>query len=530
MIKIFKGSYIYIERDQFSRDQILKSYKSPKKYEAVKFVIKEKNHISSVQEYKDILLKREFSNNLIEDSEQTFEEARKYFQSIENLYTGCCVGVISKEGNLNYILEYFENTRFIEPERQPHFYAFNQYNYAIDIKDKGIRRFLESSDCFVFESMEEYTVHIAKLLLQLNKIEKKYKLYSLDVNVKKLFSTDEIAYITDLKIPEKETTYIMVISDRYAMTPYKQTEKRSCYKSLEIMTLFYGKQVTAALKPKTQKQFVILQDEYINNGLVDLMKHNMTDYILEEYKGNIPIINAVKNVTYTNLSGENAWNYYLQPMNEYTLDEAYASNNYVIVSRELRTMAWEQEAEYAYIFRQRLDRLEQVKRIQWKKEILEYCKSELPAAFLENKRILGVMARGTDLLNADALGSRWNSGVEKVIELTKKELQKEHYDFIYLATEDLSNYRKFQKEFGTMLIASEQERFDSEADQTCINQWIATLPRANGGFEYGLDYLVVIYCLSQCESLISSMESGAYLAATAMNQGKYKKIIIATRL
>lgn len=124
MIRLFKGNCVYIDRKTFNRNQIIEKYRSPKMHQETKFIITYKNRVITVFDYRDILLKRNYRNNIRMHSGNIFEEATIYFQSLEYLYTGSCMGVIKPDGSLDYIVEYWNNTRFIEPDRQKHFYSF----------------------------------------------------------------------------------------------------------------------------------------------------------------------------------------------------------------------------------------------------------------------------------------------------------------------------------------------------------------------------------------------------------------------
>lgn len=299
------------------------------------------------------------------------------------------------------------------------------------------------------------------------------------------------------------------------------------------MTLLYKNVIITQQNPQTRQPFMIYNNPFSLSGMVDIMRFNIPYVLIAKRKGYIPVIDITDNITYSNGQGENVWDYYFDTVDQYSVDQAYASNNYVIYSKSgygaLMQQKWECE-QYGVNY----NLYEEIGNLRWKQEIVNYCESEVPLEFRQNKKILGVISRGTDF-NRSAVIARdgrppagnWNAGVEQLIEATKIWIETEHYDYIYLATEDYHNYSEYVKAFGDKVIATKQERIDLVTNSQYENEpYLARIPKVKSGFEYGLDYLVVLTCLAKCDALMASSGCGAFIAAVGLNKSQYRNVTI----
>ncbi len=135
--------------------------------------------------------------------------------------------------------------------------------------------------------------------------------------------------------------------------------------------------------------------------------------------------------------------------------------------------------------------------------------------FYQSNRVLGVLCRGTDYLNAPHLHPI-QPEPQRVIQDARK-LMKEHaLDKIFLATEDKSIYNLFQREFEHDLITVNCIRYDGKEEITQRNN-----RRKNDKYIQGLDYVTTIYLLARCTGLLCGNTNGA-LAACIINAGKYE--------
>ena len=131
---------------------------------------------------------------------------------------------------------------------------------------------------------------------------------------------------------------------------------------------------------------------------------------------------------------------------------------------------------------------------------------------LENRysgrRILGVLARGTDYVKLKPHDHPVQPLPEDIIVKTDEVMRTEKFDAVYLATEDKSILAKFQAAFGDKLLQAECEYIDyDESSEKWITEY--SLDRNNDKYLRGLEYLVSILFLSRCRGFIASMTSGS---------------------
>lgn len=529
LIRIWTGTIIPIQENSFDRKKILEKYKAFEINRTVKFVIRNGGRTVGILDYRDILLKRTIRNNMIPKSPMVFEEAAKYFHTIETLYSGSALGVMSSTGSLEFILEYFDNNNFIERRSQHYYKWFYDQSSKYCYDTKQFENLFYQNPVVVFQAAEEYTIHLATLLLSQRQRLSNLKVYFLDKRARYFFSNGEITILSSCdQIPEN-TKYLMIVTGKDAKRQYASNPNRKTYQSVEIMVILYATVAAQQQNPHSDKSFMIYNDPFTLSGMVDIMRFNVPNILLAKDKGNIPVISITDNITYTDGQGENVWEYYFENMDGYTVDQAYASGKYSLYSRNSTHMLIHQvrECNNRGIY---YDLSDEIGKIKWKPEIARYCESEVPKEFTWNKKILGVIARGTDYNRMGIIARdkternvKVNSGVAQLIEATKKKLETEHYDYIYLATEDYYNYSEYVKAFGDKVIATNQERIDLVKNKQYASEpYIARIPKVKSGFEYGLDYLVVLTCLAKCDALLSSMYCGAYIAAVGLNKHQYK--------
>ncbi|MBD5468178.1 MAG: hypothetical protein HDR21_08535 [Lachnospiraceae bacterium] len=135
--------------------------------------------------------------------------------------------------------------------------------------------------------------------------------------------------------------------------------------------------------------------------------------------------------------------------------------------------------------------------------------------FHKSDRVLGVLCRGTDYLNAPPLHPI-QPEPQMVISDAKKLMKEKALDKIYLATEDAAIYDLFRQEFGQNLIAVDCVRYVGKEEITTRKN-----RRKNDKYIQGLDYITTIYLLARCTGILCGNTNGA-VAAYIINGGKYE--------
>ena len=135
--------------------------------------------------------------------------------------------------------------------------------------------------------------------------------------------------------------------------------------------------------------------------------------------------------------------------------------------------------------------------------------------FKKKNNILGVLARGTDVITLKPEDVPIPPTAEVMIEDVKKLDNENNYDYIFLVTEDEIIRNKFIKQFGDKLKYLEPENkieYHYKVNETlCSNKNVQ-------GFKYQKFYLINIIILSKCIDIISAQTYGA-AAAFILSEG-----------
>jgi len=136
-----------------------------------------------------------------------------------------------------------------------------------------------------------------------------------------------------------------------------------------------------------------------------------------------------------------------------------------------------------------------------------------------NKKVVGVLVRGTDYVNLHPYGHAIQPDVETIIRKIKESLQEwDDYEAIYLCTEVQEVVTRFQEEFGNRLFIYPQKRFqENYAEYLCVCKF----DRENDEYYRGEDYWVALRVLSKCDSLIAGNCGGTQIAIK-LNDNKYE--------
>ncbi|MBR5422321.1 MAG: hypothetical protein IK115_14370 [Lachnospiraceae bacterium] len=126
------------------------------------------------------------------------------------------------------------------------------------------------------------------------------------------------------------------------------------------------------------------------------------------------------------------------------------------------------------------------------------------SAFSERKKWLGVLARGTDMLNM-GVGHAVQPEFPLLAEKIEEVYEKYGCDGIFLATEDEQILKGMKKQFGDRLFFLEQRRFEGKQDKILGKRE----DYRNGAIEMNRSYLAATYFLSRCACLITSDTGGA---------------------
>ena len=248
------------------------------------------------------------------------------------------------------------------------------------------------------------------------------------------------------------------------------------------------------------------------------------------YKKGYELLIDMKNY-YTSYAGEkygkvNIWEEYFMQPSKYSLDEAYESEDVIIGNitvEEMNSFSWKEAYKKwidNYIF---LGKMHGEKFIH-SLTLRERINREITRIKLEEKRILGVIARGTDYVVLKPQQHPIPCPCDRYIRCIKSYMRYNDYKYIYLATEDLDVFNYFVKEFDKeTLLFSDQKRISLNEHKLLMD---IKLYEEDDGYMRGMDYNLVVAMLAKCDALIANCLCGAVGGALMLNRGKYSHIEI----
>lgn len=259
------------------------------------------------------------------------------------------------------------------------------------------------------------------------------------------------------------------------------------------------------------KIIYIITLEAENVGLMSYVSLIMghIDYAIK--KGYYPVVD-MQNHKNTYLSAdkvgkENSWEYYFKQPVGIGVEEAYQSNNVIICQGV--PVDWPNDKReiivYKKLIRKRWKDIAD-KYIHIQKEVLDEVKKQQKMLFDEQDRVLGVKLRGTDYTALKPWGHSRQPKIEDTIKKTKDTLKKYKCNKIYLSTEDQSIYKQYKDEFGDMVVTSEQYFYEYDGIHYISDM---RSDRKNDAYLQGLEYLVCLLILSECNCFIAGRNGGA---------------------
>ena len=210
----------------------------------------------------------------------------------------------------------------------------------------------------------------------------------------------------------------------------------------------------------------------------------------------------------------NSWEYYFEQPAGIGLDDALSQDDYQV----LELAVTESPSLDAAFFRNFCGQLSFWRRIC--RKYIRFAPAaterfERMKAKYEGMRILGVLVRGTDYVTTKPGGHPIPPTARQAIVKAGEAMRERSFDAVYLATEDKRVVREFQEAFGEKLILPEAQYVDYDYTKTDkFKNWLYNYhnDRENDRYLSGMEYLVSILFLSQCEGLITSGNNGSAAA------------------
>ena len=156
---------------------------------------------------------------------------------------------------------------------------------------------------------------------------------------------------------------------------------------------------------------------------------------------------------------------------------------------------------------------------------------EYADAVLGGRKILGVLARGTDYLTNNLGSDRIHANVDQMIAIIHEWMDEGGYEKIFLATEEQANYDRIRAEFPGKVIAVAQERHTvaemKKKNSTLIYEFEQKI---NSGKAYEdaledttVNYFYALYILSRSDAFLCSGQCNGWDTVIALNGGKFER-------
>lgn len=283
---------------------------------------------------------------------------------------------------------------------------------------------------------------------------------------------------------------------------------------IKINNLFFHRNDKTQLRSfgdhNLDKTFYVVRNFDQGQGLLSRWHEVMAEIIGAEKDGYIPIVDF-QNYKWQYSMNEsicgtnNAWEYYFNQPTDIKLEEVYQSKNVILGGYDTK-----------YIIGSNWPTFDDITRLADIKPYI-YQKVEEKMKIFDGKEIMGVFIRGTDYVSLKPLGHHVQPSVDQVIGKTKQFIAKYGEMPMLVATEDLTLYQMFEQKWSNLCFTTDSNMIDNYQKDTVLVDNIDEKSK----YEFGLDYLVKMLCLSRCDYLIASRAAGSNFALV-MNNGKYK--------
>lgn len=407
------------------------------------------------------------------------------------------------------------------------------YQYYDDRMDFDI---LERAEVFLFDTIEEYTYAIAKILLAYFPdkyifFKDKRALWFFDESdhFKVIDSEADIFnhyyFILQKSIMSVRSEVLQFGSD--ARDPLNYVTKK--YASTEIIVGLYWLTDEMNFGDKNpEKTFFLIKSPLTVMGLSDLIRWTLYRVkVAEDHRRGkiIPIVDMSvegDNNQFNGGDGTNAWTMFFEQLTDIPIAEVYQSKN-VIRGADQLFMAnpyIKEESmfpDHAALFR---------KYLRFNEKTQNYVDALYDKVIpKDKKRILGVIGRGTDY-NLDLANLLVNkpSGPAAFLKRVEQVVQEGDYDCVFLATEDANVYKQFMESaLAPKIVYVDQERIDYN-DKDNSSRFLIEIynEQKRDGYQATVQYLGIIHILSKCTSMIASVDCGAYHIAMGLNDHRYE--------
>lgn len=267
------------------------------------------------------------------------------------------------------------------------------------------------------------------------------------------------------------------------------------------------------ISAKDDVTYYIIRRENKTIGLLTYVSVFMGHIAYAISKGYVPIIDMKNHksiyLTDDEVGKLNAWELFFQQPFGLSLDDINANSNIILSPKYLHPLSPDISSLYnedEKLFWRHLAK----EFVRLNRSTENYFKEEYDS-LLKNKKVLGLLYRGTDYISLKPKFHPVQPSADLFVKTIKKCLKQwGDYDGFYLATDEEKMVNILKKEFPEKIIVNLRQYYDNLSNIRYLSE--ASFDRENDEFLKGLEYLSSIKLLSTADSIVAGMCAGTYSA------------------
>ena len=436
--------------------------------------------------------------------------------------------VIMRDGEPLFCIGYVKNRPVnVDPDspraqmKLSHFWNYGEEEEGIDYS------YVDRYQLILYDRLEEYSYHTAKMIQKHNP---ETVVAFTDKNARYFFEESE-----KLRIAESEEELFEAHPELKNLRTLRGSAEirwdvqgvfTGHVSSIEIMTSMYWLKREFSYGPENpDKTFYLIKQPVKENGITALVSNVMgiIGMLHKKRPDFIPVVDlGVANDLnqFTGTSGEDVWGMFFKQVSPYSLQEVYNSQHVILDQNSNLNM---NPYLTEFVFSNQRAELIYGKELQYTDEVQAYIDRKLAHVFPEEKkRILAVVVRGSDYL-APSVAKYVPHGIsaEETLEKALEYVRENHFDYVFLATEDKSYLELFRNsELKDRLLYVDQERVDYAREENHNKLLIEIYGQEKKDpIRRTLDYICVLEGVVRCDALLANVTSGAVTYALGRNPG-----------
>ena len=151
-------------------------------------------------------------------------------------------------------------------------------------------------------------------------------------------------------------------------------------------------------------------------------------------------------------------------------------------------------------------------------------------AVFGGKKVLGVLIRGTDYINLKIDGVRRQATADEMIPVIDEWMEEGGYEKIFLATEDADILHRMREYYGNKLLAVSQRRY--RVSDFSEGQFLSDLEKQEHKENYEaevedttVNYYYALVILSKCSAFMVSGQCNGWDVVNALNGGRFERTL-----